>query len=75
MMSEVQRRMSLVLRQTASNAFERQKEKLAVFIAWRLPRRLVLWCAIRVGAHATQGQYSNQVVPELLFMDAIKRWE
>ena len=67
--------MSLVLRQKASNAFERQKEKLAVFIAWRLPRSLVLWCAIRVGAHATQGQYSNQVVPELLFMDAIKRWE
>jgi len=30
---------------------------------------------IEVGAHATQGQYSNQEVPALTFMDALKRWE
>jgi hypothetical protein len=50
-------------------------EKLWVWIAWRLPRKLVMWCAIRVGAHATQGKYSNQEVPALGFMDALKRWE
>jgi hypothetical protein len=43
-------------------------------LAWLMPRSLVYWCAIRLGAHATQGQYSDQVVPELLFMDALKRW-
>jgi hypothetical protein len=43
-------------------------------LAWLMPRSLVYWCAIRLGAHATQGQYSSQVVPELLFMDALKRW-
>jgi hypothetical protein len=43
-------------------------------LAWLMPRSLVYWCAIRLGAHATQGKYSDQVVPELLFMDALKRW-
>lgn len=50
-------------------------EKIYMSIAWMLPKRLVMWCAIRLGAHATQGAYSNQIVPELGFMDALKRWE
>ena len=50
-------------------------EKIWMWIAWRLPKELVYWCAMRVGAHATQGQYGNQEVPALLFMDAIKRWD
>jgi len=50
-------------------------EKIWIWIAWRLPRQLVMWCAIRVGANATQDEYSNQEVPELLFMDAMKRWK
>lgn len=45
------------------------------WLAWHLPKRLVMWCGMRIGAHATQGQYSNQVVPELGFMDAMQRWE
>ena len=44
-------------------------------IAWKLPRRLAYWCAIRVIAHATTGKYGNTVVPELRAMDALKRWE
>jgi hypothetical protein len=43
-------------------------------IVWKLPKRLVLWCAIRVIANATTGQYSNQIVPELTAMDALDRW-
>ena len=50
-------------------------DRFCLWLAYRLPRRLVMWCAIRVGAHATQGQYSSQIVPELGFMDAIKRWD
>lgn len=50
-------------------------EKITMAIAWAVPRKLAYWCAVRVGAHATQGQYGNQVVPELMFMDALKRWE
>jgi hypothetical protein len=50
-------------------------ERLTIFLAWRLPRRLVYWCAIRVLANATQGEWSGQIVPDLLAMDALKRWD
>lgn len=51
------------------------KEKILTWIVWHLPKKLVMWCAVRVGVHATTGDYSNQVVPDLTFMDALKRWE
>lgn len=35
------------------------KEKLTMLIAWHLPKYLVMWCAIRVGAAATQDEYSD----------------
>ena len=50
------------------------KERILMWIAWRMPRSLAYWCAIRLGAHATQGQWGDQVVPDLTFMDALKRW-
>lgn len=53
----------------------RRVEKFWMFVAWRMPKTLVMWCAVRVGAHATQGEYGDQVVPELKFMDGLKRWE
>jgi hypothetical protein len=49
-------------------------EKIYIWVAWHLPRTLVKWCAVRVGAHATVGRYSGQVVPDLKFMDALERW-
>lgn len=45
------------------------------WLADRVPRRLAYFCAIRVGAHATVGKYGDTVVPELHFMDALKRWD
>lgn len=45
------------------------------WLAWRLPKRLVYWAAIRLIAFATQGSYSNQIVPDLGAMEALKRWE
>lgn len=44
-------------------------------IAWLLPRRIVMWASVRLIAHATQGVYSNQIVPALTAMDALKRWD
>lgn len=49
-------------------------DKIMLKLAYLLPRRLVYWCAIRVGANATQGEYSNQIVPDLKFMDALRRF-
>ena len=50
-------------------------DKFLMKIAWALPKRLVMWCAVRVGAYATCGKYGNTVVPELRFMEALDRWE
>jgi hypothetical protein len=44
------------------------------WLAWRLPRPLVYWAAIRLIAHATQGAHRTQVVPDLAAMDALQRW-
>jgi len=51
------------------------REELAITIAWWLPPRLVKWCAIRVAAQATQGEWSTQVMPELTALEAVKRWD
>jgi len=50
-------------------------DRFLQWIAWKLPRRLVMWCAIRLIAHATQGAFGNQEVPELTAMDALSRWD
>lgn len=65
------------IRQGAVKTTKREghmKDKLQCWIAYRMPRWLVRWCSVRLGAHATTGQWSSQVVPELTFMDALKRW-
>lgn len=43
-------------------------------VANLLPRKVVYWCAIRLGAYATTGKYGNTVVTELDLMEAIKRY-
>jgi len=51
------------------------KDKIYFKIANLMPKRLVMWCAIRLMAHATQGRYSHQEVPKLDIITALKRWE
>ena len=50
-------------------------EKLLMFIAWRMPRKLVYWCSIRLMANATTGIYGNTIVPELSAIEALNRWK
>ena len=52
-----------------------KKEKLQMWVARQLPKWLVKWAAVRLIAHATTGEYSPTVVPQLTAMDALKRWE
>lgn len=54
--------------------WNRVTEKFWSKLAWAVPRQLAYWCTIRLGAHATQGEYSNQEVPALTLADALKRW-
>lgn len=49
-------------------------EKFLIWLSWKMPKELIKWCAIRLMVNATQGQYSNQEVPALLAVDALKRW-
>lgn len=49
--------------------------KLAMFVAWHIPRWLVYWCSIRLMAHATTGQWGHVITPETTIMDALKRWD
>ena len=51
------------------------RDRLCQWLAWRLPRRLVLWTSIRLLASATTGPYSTTVVPELTAMEALRRWD
>jgi hypothetical protein len=52
----------------------KKRERLLMWFVWKLPKVVVYRAAIRVGANATTGAYSNQIVPELNFMDALERW-
>ena len=51
------------------------KEKIAIWIAWKLPTYLIVWCSIRLMAHATQGEWGNEEPGNVSIMDALKRWE
>ena len=54
---------------------ELRKTKAWQWLAHRMPKKLVYFCAIRLGAYATCGKYGDTIVPELTFMDALGRWE
>jgi len=51
------------------------KEKIVMWIAWHMPRKIAYWCAVRVHAHATTGVYGHLITPDLNAMDALKRWD
>jgi len=51
------------------------KDKFWLWLAHRLPRKLVYYASIRLMAHATTGDYSYTVVPELTIMEALERWD
>lgn len=55
-------------------------DRFWMWLAWNLPRRLVYWCAIRVGTHEptdlTRGEFiAWEIVPNRTFLDGIRLWE
>ena len=50
------------------------KERFYIWLAWKLPKKLTYWAAMRVLANATSGEYSNQGVASVSAIDAITRW-
>jgi hypothetical protein len=55
--------------------YEKPKERLKMWLVWKLPRGVCAWATIRVMSHATTGEWRNQHVPELTAMDALQRWD
>jgi len=55
--------------------YYRLREKSLIWIAWHLPWDLVYWCTIRIGAHATQGEWGHECPSNLLYFTALARWE
>lgn len=53
----------------------RIREAFWWWLAYRVPRPLVYFAAIRLGAEGTTGKWGNTVVPEARFVDLIGRWE
>jgi hypothetical protein len=54
---------------------QRNREKVWLWAAYRMPKKLVYWCCIRAIAHATTGQYGTTIVDQISPMDILKRWE
>jgi len=48
---------------------------LRLRFVWLLPSWLVYWCAIRLMAHATAGEYGNDCLDDVPMSEALKRWE
>jgi hypothetical protein len=55
--------------------FQTFPEKIAIKIAWMLPRKVALWAYIRVMAHASCGIHGMDNVDDLTFGEVCKRWE
>lgn len=49
------------------------KDKLAQWIAWWLPRRIVYFAYVRVHAHATQ-IYSSKTPDEITVFEGMEAW-
>ena len=53
----------------------RHVDKRSRQVAWLLPRRVVMWCYLRVAAYATtDGVCNSTPVPEVTMMDALNCW-
>lgn len=53
----------------------RPKEHLLLWFVGKLPHEVCARAMVRVMAHATTGQWSNQFVPDLGAMEALQRWD
>jgi len=65
------RHQSILMREAIMKSRERSWERLA----WVMPRPLVYWCAVRVGAHATVGCW-GETNPKIVSITAmLQRWD
>jgi len=49
-------------------------DRILLWLAWRLPRRLVYHCAVRLSSHA-HPRFGKDEVVLLTMMEALRRWD
>jgi len=49
-------------------------EKIWIWLAWRLPKRLVYWASVRLMVSASVGTHSGEPVPDMTITDVLSRW-
>lgn len=49
-------------------------ENIMMWVAWKMPKWLVYFCAIRLISYGTVGKYSDTDVTKLTATDALDRW-
>lgn len=54
---------------------QRIKEKVYMWLAWRIPKTLAYWVFVRVFSNATTGAWSNEEVPGVTCEQAMRRWK
>jgi len=54
--------------------WHRLPDRVAMWIAWALPRRIAYWAAIRVMAHGTR-VHDHSTPDEISIMDTLKAWD
>lgn len=50
------------------------KERMAIAVAWSLPRKVVLWAVVRAFAHATTGKWGHCHPAEVSYKEVHDRW-
>ena len=50
------------------------KEKFLIWLAWKLPRNLAYWAAVRVNSEATTIHYTDRTPSEVSIIEALKVW-
>ena len=50
------------------------REQVYMWLAWRLPRDLVYYCAVRVAVAASAGKWAGEVTPGVTVTDMLERW-
>lgn len=49
------------------------RERIEMWVANHMPRRIAYYCTIRTAVVATTGEYSDQIVPELTLDNLLQR--
>lgn len=54
--------------------FDKLRDNLAMWVAWHLPRRVVMWAYVRVGAEVSVTTFREKDVSAMGMMETLDAW-